>query len=448
MSISGTRSNRGDAYQTLVAFEWALTVLFDPDFQWIEIDSVINPLVDDVVIGKFDGTLICCQCKKNHIDFKSWTITDLADELDKAICLLVSNPNAEVRFYSRSPFGALHKLREHRATQADEKEYKASLCKDNRKTDKYLEKLIREHTPNLSTYEILGRMMFEVTPELDRMEAKLIQDLRNKMCNPDVAYSAIWTALSRLGARLDESNFSASGRHRLSKENLKDVLSKAGAMIAPIMSLAEVRLSFASTSVIGKKWSRDIAGHRISLPVLKDLLAAIDAGNRSILLQGPRGSGKTCVMLELQESLENRAKTRTDMELLFIQSREFADLTSAQDREAHGLPEKWPEKVARMAEESRVIVIIDSLDVLSIAHDHGVLNYFLAQIDRILLIPNTTVVTACREFDRHYDRRIAERKWDCELVCQPLNWDTQIPPLLNTLGINADTRPSTPKLVL
>ena len=30
MSIAGIRSNRGDIYQTLVAFDWALTVLSDP----------------------------------------------------------------------------------------------------------------------------------------------------------------------------------------------------------------------------------------------------------------------------------------------------------------------------------------------------------------------------------------------------------------------------------
>jgi hypothetical protein len=109
MSIAGIRSNRGDGYQTLVALDWALTVLSDPDFQWIEVDSATY-LVDDVVVGKADGTLICCQCKKNQIDFKAWTIADLADELDKASCLLVNNQNAEVRFYSRSEFGALAKL--------------------------------------------------------------------------------------------------------------------------------------------------------------------------------------------------------------------------------------------------------------------------------------------------------------------------------------------------
>lgn len=63
MSIAGIRSNRGDRYQTLVGMDWALTVITDPDFEWIEIDSVTY-LVDDVVVGKVDGSLICCQCKK------------------------------------------------------------------------------------------------------------------------------------------------------------------------------------------------------------------------------------------------------------------------------------------------------------------------------------------------------------------------------------------------
>lgn len=92
-----------------------------------------------------------------------------------------------------------------------------------------------------------------------------------------------------------------------------------------------------------------------------------------------------------------------------------------------------------MAEEAQVVVVIDSLDVLSIAREHSVLTYFLAQIDRLLLIPNITVVTACRDFDRNYDRRIAERQWDYELKCQPLNWESEIVPLLDTLGINSTT---------
>jgi hypothetical protein len=47
MSNAGIRSNRGDIYQTLIAFDWALTVLSDPEFQWLEIDSTTYQ-VDDV----------------------------------------------------------------------------------------------------------------------------------------------------------------------------------------------------------------------------------------------------------------------------------------------------------------------------------------------------------------------------------------------------------------
>ncbi|WFF99104.1 hypothetical protein [Aeromonas caviae] len=89
MSTAGIRSNRGDSYQTLVAFDWALTVLSEPSHQWLEIDSIAYS-VDDVVIGKADGTFIACQCKKNQSDFKAWSITDLSDELIKASLLLAS----------------------------------------------------------------------------------------------------------------------------------------------------------------------------------------------------------------------------------------------------------------------------------------------------------------------------------------------------------------------
>lgn len=433
MSIAGIRSNRGDSYQTLVAFDWALSVLSDEDYQWIEIDSVALS-VDDVVIGKSDGTKICCQCKKNQTNCTTWTIADLADELNKAKGLLVNDPEAEVRFYSRSPFGTLAKLREHSTTQPDEVSYRASLGIEHQETNAKLETQF-VGAPGLSTYEFLRRTTFEISPELDRMEALLRERLRYMASNPNVAYNALWRRLDQLGARI-ECESHASTQHRLTKDDLKTLLHQAGALLVPIMALAEVRTSFASISAIGRTWHRDIADLRITNPVVHELLALIEARTRAILLTGLPGSGKTCVMLDVQDALERLAKTRSDLVPLFIQSREFADMGTTQDRQAQGLPEQWVEKVARMAEEAHVVIVVDSLDVLSIAREHSVLTYFLAQIDRLLLIPNVTVVTACRDFDRHYDRRIAERKWDGELKCSALDWDAAIVPLLQKLGVD------------
>ena len=435
MSIAGIRSNKGDGYQTLVAFDWALTVLTDQDFQWIEVDSVMCP-VDDIVIGKTDGTQICCQCKKNQIHFKAWTIADLADELDKAASLLASNNNAFVRFYSRSSFGALAKLREYSTTQANEASYQVNLSKEHLATDTKLGTLLATQAPHISTYEFLRRTIFETSHELDRMEDLVHERLRFLVSNPKAAFDALWTRLDQLGSRMEVSNASASSQHRLTKDDLKKVLHQAGAMLAPAMDVTEVRASFASTSAIGRSWHRDIAGQSIERPELKELLEAIDAGHRAILLTGMPGSGKTCVMLALQEALEKRTQTSTDIVPLFIQSREFADLATEQERQAQGLPVQWVEKAARIADDAQVVVVIDSLDVLSIAREHSVLTYFLAQIDRLLLIPNITVITACRDFDRNYDRRITERQWDFECKCLPFDWESEIAPLLDTLGID------------
>jgi len=162
MSIAGIRSNRGDIYQTLVAFDWALTVLSDPEFQWLEIDST-NYLVDDVVIGKSDGSLICCQCKKNQPDFRPWSIAVLSDELDKAAQELARNKQVQVRFYSRSEYGPLAKLREYSTLHGNEADYIAKLTKEHKKTNSDLAARTTDKVPNLSTYEFLDRTTFEIT---------------------------------------------------------------------------------------------------------------------------------------------------------------------------------------------------------------------------------------------------------------------------------------------
>jgi len=438
MSIAGIRSNRGDIYQTLIAFDWALTVLSDPEFQFLEIDSTTY-LVDDVVIGKSNGNLICCQCKKNQADFNAWSIADLAGELDKASLALARNQQVHVCFYSRSEFGALAKLREYSTLYGNVADYRANLTQEHIKTDTDLAARISAKSPGLSAYEFLCRTSFEISPDFERMETLLRERLRQMASNSDAAFNALWIRLDKLGGRMLGGNLSASTQHRLTKDDLKDILHQAGAMLVPIMSTTQVRTSFSGTSAIGRSWLRDIAGQRISSPVVNELLAAIDAGKRSILLTGLPGSGKTCVMLNLQEALEKQTQTRADIVPIFIQSREFADLATAQERQAQGLPEKWVEQAARLAEDAHVVVVIDSLDVLSIAREHSVLTYFLAQIDQLLLIPNITVITACRDFDRKYDRRIAARQWDCEFQCLPLDWEIEIAPLLEKLGIDSTT---------
>jgi hypothetical protein len=443
MSKAGTLSNRGDGYQTLIAIDWALTVLDDPEYQWLEVDSTLCA-VDDIVVGKTDGSLIGCQCKKNHPDFKAWSIADLSDELSKAFKFLNKTPGSYVRFYSRDSFGELAKLREYSITHSDERGYCAKLPKKLQAVNSELARQMANHAPNLSPYQFITRTRFETTRDYDSLEHELRERLRRMVSSSEAVYNVLWRQIDQLGARLREGGISAVS-HRLTKDELRDIVIHAGGIQAQPISSGVERKTFAATSSIGRSWRRDIGGQVIPRSVLSQLLSAIDEKQKAILLTGLPGSGKTCVMLTLQDMLEQRSKTDSSIIPLFIQSREFADLSTVEERAAQGLPGQWVENAARLAEEAHVVVVVDSLDVLSTAREHKVLAYFLGQLDRLLKMPNVTVVTACRDFDRKFDPRITGRQWDSELKCAPLDWNAEVAPLLKTLGVDIGSIESTTK---
>ena len=438
MSIAGIRSDRGDYYEILIAFKWALDILSDPVCEWLEINSTTYR-VDDVVIGKTGGSLICCQCKKNQPNFKAWTIKDLADEIGKASEDLLKFKQAKVHFYSRNNFGPIQKLHDYRASFGNETDYVSNFTLEHKEIDRELGACIAKHSRGLTVYEFLRRSSFNTTEDYESVEKDLCRRLHNMAANPAGAFNAIFLQLIKLKSRNRTETLSVSTQHRLTKDDLKKIINQSGAMLVPVISSREAISSFAGTSAIGRAWLRDIAGKQLTRPVVKEILEAINVGKRSILLTGLPGSGKTCVMLNLQEELERIKQNCPDLVPLFIQSREFADLATAQDRHLLGLPENWVGQAARLAESTKVVVVIDSLDVLAIAREHSILSYFLAQIDQLLMISNITVVTACRDFDRKYEHRIAVREWDCEFQCLPLNWETEIAPLLDDLSIDLNT---------
>ncbi len=447
MSLAGVRSNRGDGYQTLVAFDWALSILADDKYQWLEVDSTSldakgTPIsVDDVVVGRSDGSMICCQCKKNQKDFKAWSVADLGDELAKAARFLANNPNSQVKFYTRGNFGALAKLREYLVTQPNKMAYQQNLTGEHQRTDSAL----AVHVSGLSAYELLCRTTFVPTDELERMQELLMERLTRLVSNADNAFHALWTRLDMLGSRfVGNGNTASPPSHRLSKADLQEILAKSGATFVPPLSQQEMQKSFASASAIGRHWRRDIAGDRLHVAAVSQLIDAIEAKERSVLLTGTPGSGKTCVLLELQETLE----TRQDLAALFIQTREYANCKTPQMRTSHGLPEDLVGLVGRMADSKPTVVIIDSLDVLSLSREHTVLSFFLAQIDQLLLIPNVTVIAACREFDRKYDRRLAERTWDRTVTNTPLDWQTIVVPLVSKYGVDPESLDSTTRNLL
>lgn len=72
------------------------------------------PLVDDIVVELADGSRMNVQAKKNHPEFGTCSLRDpaLGSEMIKARDQLEREGTESrniIRFYSRSPFGALHR---------------------------------------------------------------------------------------------------------------------------------------------------------------------------------------------------------------------------------------------------------------------------------------------------------------------------------------------------
>lgn len=439
MSIAGVRSNRGDGYQTTVALSRAIDMLTDPELAWIEVDSTSlgvdgSPVgVDDVVVRHSGGRTEYAQCKKNQNDFDSWTVGGLKEDLTKAGKSLATDPEARVTFYSRSPFGEIHKLREYASTQPDATAYRKSLTKELADVDSRLRACwVGTLPPSGEVYEHLLRLEFSVTEEIDAMLARQLARLRLIVTQADAAFDALWTRVDQLGARIIGGTSASVDSHRLTRQDLLNLLAGLGSSITPAKSLRDLESSLRDLSAIGRSWKRDIGTHRIPRLAMEQLLAAIRSKAPDVLLTDGPGAGKTCVLLDLLDALESEPGVAT----VFIQGREFADCRTEAERSEHGLMPDLVAQISRMAEFRHTVAVIDSLDVLSLARDHAVLQFFLRVIDQLALRKNVTVVAACRSFDLKYVSQLASRSWTSIVTIGLLRWDQEIEPLLREWNVD------------
>jgi len=194
-----------------------------------------------------------------------------------------------------------------------------------------------------------------------------------------------------------------------------------------------IKENFRIASRIGRDSLRKIDGKTIRRTELKQIVRCISQGDRTILLTDRPGSGKTCVLLKLADLLERQS---CPWNLLFIKGDYFSEADTEQDLAARGLPENIVGQCDYLAKFCRVVVIIDSLDVLSLGRHHAALKLFLSLIDRLESIDGVTVIAACRTFDLEYDPLLRGRSWQRRINLEPLNFEKVVSSFL--LGWDID----------
>lgn len=203
----------------------------------------------------------------------------------------------------------------------------------------------------------------------------------------------------------------------------------------PRWSKIDILKNFEIASNIGRNWLRTIDNEPIDRPEVKQIIELIEQGSKTILLTDQPGSGKTCVLLDIAECIENQSCA---WKLLFIKGDHFSGAKGEDDLVSMGLPENILEQCEILARSFNIVIILDSLDVLSLNRQHNVLKSFLGLIDQLERLEGITVIAACRTFDLDYDPLLRGRSWEHRINLQPLDYDSVICPFLVKWGIEPD----------
>jgi hypothetical protein len=437
MSTSGRRALQGFTYQAFIALDWLVEMVYQDREDPIEVISVDSvglldadqmPKVDDIVVRFESGKTLYVQAKKGQTDRKSWSLGDatLKKELRSACEQLEEDENGRVRFCSRDPFGEVHKLAEDCRTQYPnydvfEAEAPATLSDPLERLSEVIERTEKE------TFEFIQRVDFESTDDIEDIERELVRDLRREVSDPEPALNALRNLLTR-----HITGLTRSPRHEIERDHVVQAFEDAGVRITPERPVEDILDAFESGSRFGRSWKDTIDGEHIPRQEVGKILELIQEGKNSILVEGRPGSGKTCVLLDLVDRIEEES----DLARLFIKGDRFTSVSSLSDLAEEGLPEDIPGQCARLAQEQQVVVILDALDVLSLNRHHKALKVFLGLIEQLSPIPNVTTVAACRTFDLEYDPQLRGVEWDASITVDPLDFDDQVAPLLEKWNVD------------
>ncbi|MEB3218379.1 MAG: ATP-binding protein [Nostocales cyanobacterium 94392] len=428
MSIAGKKSSLGDEYQLRIALHWLIRMLEEDTIESIQVNSTGLPgenssvTVDDIVILYKNGHACFIQAKKNQTSHKAWSFSDsvLKEELCKARDQLESRDNSQVKFYSRSPFGAFASLVENCGYFSEYSAFHREADKNQQESLNSVSTIL-ERTKEIS-YDLVKKISFGSPQGFDEWDRQNNLDLARILPKVNIVMSLLERYLVSHETNLRDS------KCVLTRSDVLAELAKHGLSPTPKRSEAEILATFKQASSIGRNWLRTIDGKTIPRSELSKIIELIEQESESILLIDRPGSGKTCILLDLADFIE-----REKAELwgfLFIKGDKFTNAATEQDLVAQGLPEDIVGQCARLADSRKVVVVIDSLDVLSLNRQHDSLKVFLGIIDRLEKLDGATIITACRSFDLKYDPLLRGRSWQHRIDLQPLDFNKEVKPFL------------------
>ena len=265
---------------------------------------------------------------------------------------------------------------------------------------------------------------FRVVP-LEELRKEISLRLHRLVAGGEVALAVVKEEIRRITARMEgdgkrsiyEKNF------HLTRQRLLDILENAGCRVTPLRSEEELKHYFEEYSLQGKSWPRDIDAHHFPRRETQELQRLVDKG-QNVLLTGEAGAGKTCILLDLWDDLKNRS----DIFPVFLQARDLGR------QRLEEVKKNFADAAARLAERKKLVVVVDSLDVLSMAGEEF-FGPMRGMLEQLRPLKDVSVVAACRKFDFGYDPHFNMfRPWE-KVEVKALDWEHDIRPWLENRGV-------------
>lgn len=449
MSRSAVESHKGDRYQNLLAAQYIAEMMDEKSGQKIvrmEIESTRvldgGPIeVEDFIIHHESGRKTYCQCKKNQSARKDWTIHGLGAELNKAWKLFKSADDIEsIDFYCQDGFGGLGKLAEESRSYPDVHSFIHTAINTNATINAIYQKLkevLEFQEEDTELWKFLKTLFFR-TIEQETIRKYTLLHLSSIATNTDAALDAVLELVAKANAREKKIGLESrcTDSSFITRQDVLEKFSKNGIFLSPRYPIEILREDIQRISTIGRSsFLREIGGERIPRPEVKEILQHLDDGSKTMLLEGGPGAGKSCVLLNLVDQLEQDPDA--PYQVIYLQTKEFDGIGNGTDRISQELDHDLPRKIARFAECHPVVVAMDSLDVIAISTGGAAFRYFSSLIDQLRNIPNIFIVASCRTFDVAYDSRLRAIPWEKRISVKPWDWKEEIVPLFEKWGWNA-----------
>lgn len=204
----------------------------------------------------------------------------------------------------------------------------------------------------------------------------------------------------------------------------------------PPIDIDKLERAFRAVSRMLLNWPQETAEHWIERPELTQLreLTTRSSPSVTVLLGGP-GEGKSAILARLGALLVEDGTV-----LLAIKADRIPPCVSSLRHLDDWLDcgAEIAAALRRLAEERRVVLLIDQLDALGDLMDQhsGRLSALFTLVESVRDTPNLHVIVSCREFEFRHDMRLNTLGVD-EVTLTPLQWD-QVSPVLSARKVDTD----------